>query len=255
MTPLAPTSACPPPDATSTLSVEAGTPPSPARAAASRLFERLLRDGAGLGRELLDGPAPAPWIGPLAGATALSAALFGLAIGVPGGALQAAVSAIKLPLVLLGSAGMTLPLLHMACAQAGLRIAPDRLAALVLQAMATASTAMAGLAPLALVVWLSMDLFGGTDPEALAWYSYRRFVLAIVATGGVGGIVGAVPLLRVVPLRAAVPWVAGLGLAGLQLSWLLRPVIGSPGPFVWLRPLESSGLSAVLDALWAVMGG
>lgn len=255
MIPLAPSSDCPPPAPMPAPPREGGPAPWPPRAAPAPLFERLLRDGAGLGREIQEGAAPAAWIGPLAGATALSAALFGLAIGVPGGALQAAVSAVKLPLVLLGSAGMTLPLLHVACAQAGLRLGPDRLAALVLQSMATASTAMAGLAPLALVVWLSMDLFGGTDPEALAWYSYRRFVLAIVATGAVGGIVGAVPLLRVVPLRAALPWVAGLGLAGLQLSWLVRPVIGSPGPFVWLRPLESSGLSAVLDALLAVLGG
>lgn len=254
MIPLAPFSGCAPSEPMPAPPGGAVPAPLPPRVVSPPLVERLLRDGAGLAREIQHGAAPASWIGPLAGATALSAAIFGLAIGVPGGALQAAVSALKLPLVLLGSAGMTLPLLHMACAQAGLRLAPDRLAALVLQSMATASTAMAGLAPLALVVWLSMDLFGGTDPEALAWYSYRRFVLAIVATGVLGGVIGAVPLLRVVPLRAALPWVAGLGLAGLQLSWLVRPVIGSPGPFVWLRPLESSGLSAVLDALGAVLG-
>ncbi len=217
------------------------------------LVTRLLRDGDGLARELRDSPHSGAWIGPLAGVSAVGAAIFGLAIGLPGGPLQALISAVKMPLVMLGSAALSLPLLHVAAARAGLRLAPARLSAMVLQALATATTTMSGLAPLALVFWLSLSLLPGlVDAD---WYAYRRFVLAVVAVGGLGGLVGAARLLRELPARAAFPWAMGLGLAGLQLSWLLRPVIGSPGPLVLLRPLESSGLAAFIDVVVAILGG
>jgi hypothetical protein len=219
------------------------------------LVSRLLRDGDGLALELREGPRAAAWIGPLAGVTAIGAGLFGLAIGLPGGPLQALLSAVKLPLVMLGSAALTLPLLHVSSARAGLRLAPERLSALLLQAMATATTTMSGLAPLALVFWLSLSLLPGSDLLDAEWYAYRRFVLAVAAVGALGGLVGAARLLRELPIRAALPWAVGLGLAGLQLSWLLRPVIGSPGPLVLLRPLEGSGLGALLDVLVAILGG
>ena len=66
---------------------------------------------------------------------------------------------------------------------------------------------------------------------------------------------GATRLLRVLPVRATLLWSGVLGLVGLQLTWLLRPVIGMPGQLVVLRPVESSGLAEVLQALAAVLGG
>lgn len=227
--------------------------PSPLADPHVDLVTRLLRDGDGLAQELRDSPTGASWIGPLAGVTAVGAGIFGFAIGLPGGPLQALISAIKMPLVMLGSAALTLPLLHVATARTGLRIAPARLSAMVLQAMATATTTMSGLAPLALVFWLSLSLLPGlVDAD---WYAYRRFVLAVVAVGALGGMVGAARLLRGLPARSVIPWAVGLGLAGLQLTWLLRPVIGSPGPLVLLRPLESSGLAAFIDVVVAILGG
>ena len=220
------------------------------------LLERLLRDGAGLSRTLLEGPGAAAAVAPLALLAAGGAALFGLAIGLQGGLAQALVSAVKLPLVVLGSAALTLPMLHVCCAQAGRALAPERLSALVLQAVATATVTMAGLAPLAVVTWLTFSLGSGGGHEGgdAAFYAYRRLVLATVAVGGLGGLVGAVQLWRVLPVRATLPWVGALGLVGLQLSWLLRPVIGMPGRLVILRPVQGSGLSEVLSALAAVLG-
>ncbi|MCK6502925.1 hypothetical protein L6R53_05935 [Myxococcota bacterium] len=221
------------------------------------LLEALLRDGAGLSRALVDGPGAAAAVPALALLAAGGAALFGLAIGVQGGLAQALVSGVKLPLIVLGSAASTLPVLHVSCAQAGRALAPERLSALVLQAVATATVTMAGLAPLAVVTWLTFSLGGdggGHEGTDAAFYAYRRLVLATVAVGGVGGLVGALRLWRVLPVRATLPWIAALGLVGLQLSWLLRPVIGMPGRLVVLRPVQGSGLHEVLSALAAVLG-
>ncbi len=45
-------------------------------------------------------------------------------------------------------------------------------------------------------------------------------------------------------------WVAVFALVGMQMSWVLRPIIGSPDlPFAWFRPRESSFFEAVSTAL------
>lgn len=218
------------------------------------LLERLLRDGDALSTELTTAPDAPRRIGPLAAAAAGGAAVFGLCLGLQAGLGQALVSAVKLPLIVLGAAGASLPLLHVAQALAGRPLAPARLSALVLQALATATVTMAGLAPLALITWLSFA--AGAEPGSdVAWMAYRRLVLATVAVGGLGGLVGAVRLRRHLPAGALLPWALGLGLVGVQLTWLLRPVIGMPGDLVLLRPLESDALQEILEALAAVLGG
>jgi len=45
-------------------------------------------------------------------------------------------------------------------------------------------------------------------------------------------------------------WIILFGLVGAQMSWVLRPFIGSPAvPFQWLRPRGSNFFEAVLDAV------
>lgn len=221
---------------------------------AAPLFDRLLRDGRPLSQELLTAPGVAARIGPLAAIAAGGAAVFGLALGIQGGAVQALVSAVKLPLIVLGAAGISLPVLHVAQALFGKPVAPERLSALVLQAVGTATVTMAGLVPLAVITWLTFAAGAGPDSPEL-WVAYRRLVLATVAVGALGGLVGAARLRHAVSVRALLPWSAVLGLAGLQLTWLMRPVIGMPGREVLFRPLESNAVAEVLKALAAVLGG
>ncbi len=226
--------------------------PAPASPSGA-LLDRLLRDGDGLTTELLAAADTRPYLASLAALTAGGAAVFGLALGLQGGLLQALVSAVKFPLVVLGAAAISLPLLHLAQAVFGRPLPPDKLSAVVLQALATATLTMAGLIPLAVIAWLSLSR--GAGPEsAVAWMAYRRLVLGAVAAGAVGGVVGARRLARAVSWPALLPWTGALGLAGLQLSWLLRPVVGMPGALVLLRPLESDGLTEVLTALAAALG-
>ena len=45
-------------------------------------------------------------------------------------------------------------------------------------------------------------------------------------------------------------WLIVFGVVGAQMSWILRPFIGTPDqPFTWLRPRESSFFEAVLHTL------
>ena len=213
------------------------------------LLDQVLRDRERLTARILAGEDIRPLIPGLVAITAGGAAMFGMALGLQGGIAQSIASAIKFPLVLLGAAGLTLPILHVGCALSGLRLSTEQLSALVLQALAATAVTMAGLAPLMVVAWLTVSVGSPSD-----WYVYRRLVLAAVGVAGLGGLVGAHRILRVVPLRAALPWSAGFGLAGLQLSWLLRPLVSMPeGEFVLLRALESNGLAEVLTALLAVL--
>ena len=223
---------------------------------------RVLRDRRGLTDAILSGREHRSLITALTAVAAAGAAVFGLAVGLQGGLLQAVLSAIKLPLVLLGAAGISLPLLHLGCALSGRRLLPQQLSALVLQALATAAVTMAGLAPLVVVVWLSLGALplhdhalscaeGGCQAQ---WYAYRRVVLATVGVAALGGLSGATRLIGVLPLRALLPWTAALGLAGVQLSWLLRPLVGMPeGPTVFFRAIEANGLQKIVEALLAVL--
>lgn len=242
-----------------TLRVEdAVQPPLPVEEPPGRditMLDRILRDGPGLSQQLLTTPDVQRRITSLVLVTAAGAAVFGVAIGLPGGALQALSSAVKLPLVVLGAAGISLPVLHVAQALAGEPVPPERLSALVLQAMATTTLVMAGLVPLVAILWLSYT--AGIDPEHdvdALWRAYRRMVLAIVAVCEISGLIGVARLRGVISDWALIPWAFVLGLGGLQLTWLLRPLIGSPGDPVLFRPLESNGLAEVLSALLAVLG-
>lgn len=194
----------------------------------------------------------------LAVVAAAGAALYGAAVGVSGGPLQMVAGAVKLPLLLLGAAALSLPVLWLSARLFDARLGVAALGALVLQALATAALVMAGLAPVVAVWWLSVQ--GGAeglgDPtDALAaWRAYRRVVLGGLMVAAAGGAMGAARLSGAVPLRAAAPWSVTLGLCALQLAWLLRPLVGHPEDGALLRPLERDGLWAVLRATGAVLG-
>lgn len=220
------------------------SPPAP-----DVLPARLLRDGRAITAAILEDRDVDALVPRLLTTAAGAGALFGLAIGLPGGPAQAVASAIKLPVVLLGAAGIGLPALQLCATLSGRRLRTAQVSALLLQSLSTAAVTMAALAPLAVVVWLSASTFSDSD-----WYVYRRAVAAFTAVAALGGLVGAARLLRALPLLAVLPWAWLFGTAGLQLTWLLRPVVGSPGDgLTLLRSLESNGLAEVLVLIDTVL--
>ncbi len=50
-------------------------------------------------------------------------------------------------------------------------------------------------------------------------------------------------------------WVVVFALVGAQMSWVLRPFIGSPDmPFTWFREREGNFFLRVLQAIWELLG-
>ena len=73
------------------------------------LVDRLLRDGDALTLELGSDPLVGRHVGPLAALAAAGAGVFGLCLGLQAGLPQALLSGVKMPLIVLGSAALSLP--------------------------------------------------------------------------------------------------------------------------------------------------
>src|SRR5437867_1099121 len=168
----------------------------------------------------------------------LGAGLFGAAVGCWRAPLQAAYTALKLPLILLlttlGNAllnGMLAPLL-------GLNITFRQSFVAILMSFTIAAAILASFSPLLFfLVWNMPPLAQRAD---LSGSSYSFILLAqaaVIAFAGGAANLRLVQLLRrlsgsgsaVVARKILVAWLAGNLLLGAQLSWNLRPFVGSPG--------------------------
>jgi len=166
-----------------------------------------------------------PW-GPLFGLLAASGFLYGAAMGLFGArALQSFYSALKVPLLLVVTSAVCLPNFFIVNTLLGLR--DDFAYALrgILAAQATMGVVLAALAPITLWTYASSSNYD------LA--IFLNGLLFLVAT-----LVGQVVLSRHYrPLIARNPrhrlgkaaWLTLYVFVAIQLAWVLRPFIGSPG--------------------------
>lgn len=169
--------------------------------------------------------------------------LFGAAMGWWRSPAQAGFNALKLPLVLLvttlGNAllnGMLAPLLG-----ANLHLRQSLM--LVLMSFTIAGLILGAFAPLiAFIVWNTPPLEAGRAQNSTSFAFIQLSIVAIVAFAGVAANVRLAQLLRRlsgdagVARRILLGWLAGNLLLGSQLSWILRPFIGSPDlPVEFLR--------------------
>jgi len=177
-------------------------------------------------------------------------AIVGAALGSYRGGAQIGYAAIKLPIVLLGTAALSAPALSAIGAALG---RPSRLSAdlaLVMAALAFGALLLAACTPL-IMVGRALEL------------DYHRMILATVAMFSIAGLAALRMVWRAVALEAAPGWrtaVAGLcvvfALVGGQLSWALRPYLVRPrtpeAPF--LRDVEGSLFDAVTGAFRSARG-
>lgn len=170
--------------------------------------------------------------------------LYGAAMGSWRAPLQAFYTALKFPLVIvlttLGTTllnGMLAPLL-------GLNISFRQSWQAVLLSFTIASVILGSFSPLAFfIVWNTPPLSATTE---LPWLAYNFTQLAhvgIIAFAGVAANLRLLRLLRALGGSAAVArktllaWLASNLFLGSQMSWILRPFIGSPAlPLEFLRP-------------------
>jgi len=185
---------------------------------------------------------------------AVCMAIVGAALGSYRGGVQIAYAAVKLPIVLLGTAALSAPALSAIGAALGLpqgrraRLSADL--ALVMAALAFGALLLAACTPL-ILVGRALEL------------DYHRMILATVGVFSIAGLAALRMVVRGVALEAAPGWrtaVAGLclvfSLVGGQLSWALRPYLVRPRtpevPFV--RDVEGSLFDAVNGAFRSARG-
>jgi hypothetical protein len=251
-----------------------------------RELDRVLRGEATAGPALARDGLSVP-VGPLLRVSALLAAGYGVCMGVYGLCARAEpevrqllADAVKVPALFLLTLLVTFPSLYVFNALVGSRLGAGELARLMAAAMGVTVAVLAGLGPI--VAFFS-----------LTTTSYAFVVLLNVAVFAVAGGFGLAFLLRTLQKLTAPPvptppaevvmvvegealppppppppatdpgvtavfrvWVVVFAVVGAQMSWVLRPFIGSPTePFTWFRPRESSFVEAVLRSFRALVAG
>jgi hypothetical protein len=184
-----------------------------------------------------------------AGVICLGAGLYGAAMGCWRAPLAALYVAIKFPLIILlitvGNAllnAMLAPLL-------GLNISLRQSFLAILISFTIVSAILGAFSPLiAFLVWNAPPMTADA-PRSAGTYSFIQVThVVLIAFAGVAGNLRLVQLLRELSGKAAtarrvlVAWLAGNLFLGSQLTWILRPFIGSPGlPVEFLRPNAFDG--------------
>ncbi len=204
--------------------------------------------------ETVSGARVATWLA----VTIAGSAAFGAAMGWWREPHQALYTAAKFPLVILlttlGNAllnAMLAPLL-------GVNLSLRQSLLAVLMSFTIASAILGAAAPLlAFVIWNAPPL----AHAARAGATHAFILLTIVAVIAFAGIAANLRLLRLLrhlsgsaaaARRVLCAWLAGNLFLGSQLSWVLRPFIGSPGlPLEFLRadPFKGSFYEAVFHSL------
>ncbi|HEY0991041.1 MAG TPA: hypothetical protein VGD80_28510, partial [Kofleriaceae bacterium] len=214
------------------------------------MIDLLLRDREAMLARIRKGSDLAAIMRTMIATIAVCMAIVGAALGSYRGGAQIGYAAIKLPIVLLGTAALSAPALSAIGAALG---RPSRLSAdlaLVMAALAFGALLLAACTPL-IMVGRALEL------------DYHRMILATVAMFSIAGLAALRMVWRAVALEAAPGWrtaVAGLcvvfALVGGQLSWALRPYLVRPrtpeAPF--LRDVEGSLFDAVTGAFRSARG-
>jgi hypothetical protein len=180
--------------------------------------------------------------------------LYGTGMGLFRGMVPAAVSGAKLPLLYLFTLAVALPAFYFLNCLAGPRLGFRAVCRLLLLALSANAAALASFVP---VAWF----FALTTGRA----EYNFIVLMHVAVFAISGALSIVVIgvvfratARHVGLRFRpaflLGWAMLYGLVGSQMSWVLRPWIGSHDmPYTVLRPIEGSFFEAVFVVIRSVL--
>ena len=224
--------------------------PTPAARPALGMIDLLLRDRARMLARIHRGTELAAIMRTMIATIAVTMAIVGAALGSYRGGVQIAYAAIKLPIVLLGTAALSAPVLSATGAALGRRSRLSADLALVMAALAFGSLLLVACTPL-LLLGRSVDL------------DYHRMILAVVAMFAIAGAAALRMICQGVAREAAPGWrtaVAALclvfTLVGGQLAWALRPYLVRPrAPEVmFLRQVEGSLFDSVTGALRSARG-
>ena len=183
------------------------------------------------------------------GVICVGAGLYGAAMGYWRAPLAGLYVAIKFPLIILLTALGNALLNAMLAPLLGLNISLRQSFLAILISFAIVSAILGAFSPLvAFLVWNAPPMTA--DPaRSVGTYSFIQVAhVVIIAFAGVAGNLRLVQLLRELSGNAAtarrvlLAWLAGNLFLGSQLTWILRPFIGSPGlPVEFLRATAFHG--------------
>ena len=160
--------------------------------------------------------------------------LYGAAMGWWRDPQQALFTAVKFPLIILLTTAANALLNAMLAPLLGLNIPFRQSFSAILMSFVIAAVILGAFSPLmAFLIWNAPPMSSTTPSEST--YNFIKLTqVAVIAFAGITGNVRLFQLLsrlggsRVVACRVLFAWLAGNLFLGSQLSWILRPFIGSP---------------------------
>jgi len=212
--------------------------------------DQLLRDRPALLARIRAGVELAPLMRAMVATLAVSCAIVGAALGSYRGGIQIAYAAIKLPLVLLGTAALSAPALTAIGVALGRRARLSADLALVMSALAFGSLLLVASTPL-LLLFRAMEVpYHDTILCVVAIFATSGFAsLSLVSTsiraeGGPGRFAALLGLCTV------------FALVGGQLAWALRPYLVRPRAtdIVFVRDVEGSLADAISTTAESAQG-
>ncbi|HSH17723.1 MAG TPA: hypothetical protein VLD18_16910 [Verrucomicrobiae bacterium] len=192
------------------------------------------------------------------------AGLYGASVGCWRAPGQALYTAIKFPLILLLTAAGNGLLNAMLAPLLGLNLTVRQSLQAVLLSFALISVILASFSPVVLfLIWNAPSMSADLDSAARAFSLIKVTQAAVIACAGVAANVRLVQLLRELAGSAAVArkvlfaWLAGNLFLGSQLTWILRPLFGSPHlevQFLRANALEGNFFETLFYAMRHLLG-
>jgi len=184
------------------------------------------------------------------GAVVVGSSLFGAALGAWRSPLQALYSGLKFPLVILLTTTGTALLNGMLAPLLGLNLKFRQSMLIILFSYTIAALILGGFSSILLFIVLNVPPVQGASSSA-AWVCFSLVRVMVVGLIAFAGILANVRLRQLlvhlsgslaVSRRLLFGWLAANLFLGAQISWLLRPFIGSPEkPIEFLRQNAFSG--------------
>jgi hypothetical protein len=183
------------------------------------------------------------------GVIIVGSGLYGGAMGWWRDPLQALYAAMKFPLVILLTAAGNALLNAMLAPLLGLNISFRQSFLAILMSFAVAAAVLGAFSPLmAYLVWNAPELLPGSPIPRRTYLAIQLAQVAVIAFAGIAGNLRLLQLLRNLSRdsriagRVLVGWLAGNLFLGSQLTWILRPFIGTPDmPVEFLRATAFNG--------------
>jgi hypothetical protein len=160
---------------------------------------------------------------------ALFFGVYGAVIGSSSGVPQAAVSAVKLPMLFLLTMGICFPTLHILNLLFGAKHSTGQLAVLLLAALAATGTILVGFLPVSLFFLMTNDSYAFFKLLNVAILSIAAFYGVRFLAHGMSKLhEGLEPKLAGNRNSVLTLWIVLYAFVGSQLAWVTRPYFGEP---------------------------